>query len=447
MIWTDRPHLPQGQIMLLDDKFSGETRPNKLQRIRDNMKEQRAAIHVLSALDDICWTLNIRGSDVDFNPVVISYLVVTEDSARLFIHQDKITSNTHKTLLDDGVEIAQYDEIFIAPQHWPTDAVVLLDPKMTNYKLRQAIANQCQIKETTSIPTRQKAQKNKIEIAGFRSAHIQDGLAMVKWLMWLEGEQGNPHHTEITLAEQLNNFRKGGKHYQAPSFNTIVGYQANSAVGHYRPQPEATPQITWSGILLADSGGQYLNGTTDITRTITFGPPTDKQKQVYTAVLKSLIELSTTKFPPGTNGIQLDAIARGPLWRHLWECRHGIGHGVGHFLNVHEGPQRLGKQNFVSFQPGMVVTIEPGVYFEGNFGVRLENMVVVVEAGKAEFGPFYRFETLTLCPFNRELINSSLLSTAEINWLNQYHDRVYETLSHELTLSEQEWLRKQLRPF
>jgi Xaa-Pro aminopeptidase len=264
--------------------------------------------------------------------------------------------------------------------------------------------------------------------------------------MWLEEQQGEEGLTEVSLAERLNDFRRDGELFQDISFSTIVGYQANSAVGHYSPQPETTPTITWDGVLLADSGGQYLDGTTDITRTVRLGEAGQEEKLVFTAVLQSLIKLTTASFPQGTTGSQLDALAREPLWRQHWNCRHGIGHGVGHFLNVHEGPQRFSPGNHVVLEAGMVITIEPGVYFEGAFGVRLENMVIVTPVETTAFGMFYGFETLTLCPIDVNLVELEMLSHDEKGWLNQYHQLVFERLSPDLEPAEKGWLYEKTRP-
>jgi Xaa-Pro aminopeptidase len=288
-----------------------------------------------------------------------------------------------------------------------------------------------------------KAVKNETELDGIRKAHIRDGVAVVKWMFWLDQQIGKFTHTEITLAEKLAQFRSQGEYYQGPSFSTICGYQANAAIGHYSPQPETTPTIGPEGILLIDSGGQYLDGTTDITRTLSLGPPTPEEKQVFTLVLKGLISASRARFPKGAKGSQLDMYAREPLWQQGWNCRHGIGHGIGHFLNVHEGPQRLAPDNSVSFEPGMVTTIEPGVYFEGKFGVRLENVVITIPEDSTLFGEFCSFETVTLCPIDIDLIDISLLNSEERAWLNGYHQTVYERLATYLSRDELEWLRRE----
>jgi Xaa-Pro aminopeptidase len=290
-----------------------------------------------------------------------------------------------------------------------------------------------------------KAIKNDVELSGIRKSQVRDGVALVKWMCWLDGQIGKVSHTEITVAEKLAEFRSQGEYFWGLSFGTICGYQANSAVGHYSSNPETAPILKPEGILLIDSGGQYLDGTTDITRTVTLGNPTPDEIIAFTLVLKCQIKLATITFPKGTRGYQLDAIAREYLWRELWNCRHGIGHGVGHFLNVHEGPQRFREDNTTEFELNMLTSNEPGVYFQNRFGIRIENLLVIVSKGNTEFGEFYGFETVTLCPIDLDLVDISLLTVDERNWLNQYHQTVYEILASFLTQEEQGWLRHETR--
>jgi Xaa-Pro aminopeptidase len=444
-IWQDRPEIPQEPIFLHDVKFAGETRESKLQRIRVRLKKQGVQAELVTSLDDIAWMLNIRGSDIDFNPVAISYVVLTDWETRLFIHSTKVPKVVKDELEMDGVVFSEYEDIYSYWEQLPQGLRVLIDPEKTNYKLAGIISQTCKIKKGISIPYFLKAVKNETELDGIRNAHIRDGAAVVKWMYWLDHQKMEGQHTEITLADKLTEFRGQMEFFQGLSFGTISGYQANSAIGHYSPQIETTPTIKPEGILLVDSGGQYLDGTTDITRTMTLGVPTMEEKQVYTLVLKCLIKLSRAKFPQGTKGIQLDVLAREPMWQYGWNCRHGIGHGVGAFLNVHEGPQRFSPANNVSFEPGMITTNEPGVYFEGKFGVRLENVLVTISENHTEFGDFYGFETVTFCPFDLDLVIVSMLSEEEKAWLNQYHQVVYEKLENYLSQEEQEWLLKEIR--
>lgn len=444
-LWHDRPELPKDPIFLHDIKFAGESRLSKFQRIREKLEEGGIQVHLVPALDDIAWLLNIRGSDVQYNPVAISYAVISEWEVRLFIHPNKVPKDVRKALGEDDVEISEYEDIFSYWQQLPDGTMVLIDPGKTCYKLERIISQSCQIKKGISIPGAMKAVKNKTELDGIKQAHIRDGVAVVKWMFWLDQQSVDIVHTEVTVAEKLAEFRSLGENFQGLSFGTIAGYQANSAVGHYSPQPDTTPIIKPEGILLIDSGGQYLDGTTDITRTLTLGYPTPKEKHALTLVLKALIKLSKAKFPKGTKGSELDAFAREPLWQQGWNCRHGIGHGVGTFLNVHEGPQRFAPGNSVPFEPGMVTTNEPGVYFQGKFGFRLENVLITIPVETTEFGEFYGFETVSLCPIELDLVEASRLNSEEKAWLNEYHQLVYKTLTPFLTQEEQAWLQYETR--
>ncbi len=444
-LWTDRPPLPETPIFLHDEGFAGENCATKLARTRARLRESGGDALVLTALDDIAWTFNIRGGDVPFNPVAIAYALVSLHETTVFIQPDKVDATVQAALEDDGVVFTAYETIFSIWPDLPQQSRVLVDPAKTSYRLQEAIAPYCQILKQASIPATLKAIKNATEAAGLRRAHIRDGVALVRWLIWLEEAVPSQYHTEITLGEKLADFRGKGDHYWGESFGTITGYGANSAVGHYSPQPETTPTVRPTGLLLSDSGGHYLDGTTDVTRVVALGPPSAEERQVYTLVLKCHIRLATVRFPQGTTGSQLDALAREFLWREGWNCRHGIGHGVGFFLNVHEGPQRFSTDNRVALEPGMLTSNEPGVYFAGKFGVRLENLLLCVADTTTDFGDFYRFETLTLCPFDLRLVDVSLLDEQEKIWLNGYHSAVYTALSPLLDPTERAWLEKATR--
>jgi Xaa-Pro aminopeptidase len=447
MLWQDRPEIPGNTIFIHDDRFAGETRLSKFQRIRDDLRKHETQVHLLTALDDIAWTFNIRGSDVEYNPVAVSYAVISEQDVHLFIQSGKVPADVRSVLEKDGVIISDYDDVFFYLQKLPAGTVLLVDPDKTVCTLGSSIPAGCQIQEGSSIPYLLKARKNDVELSGIRASQVRDGAALVKWMYWLDGQIGKVSHTEITVAEKLAEFRSQGEHFRGLSFGTICGYQANSAVGHYSSNPETVPSLFPDGILLIDSGAQYLDGTTDITRTLTLGNPTPEQKRVYTLVLKCHIKLAAHIFPKGTRGDQLDAVARELLWQQGWNCRHGIGHGVGYFLNVHEGPQRFREDNSVPLALNMLTSNEPGVYFEGEFGVRLENLLVTVRKEATAFGEFNGFETVSLCPFDLELVDASLLSGEELNWLNEYHARVYAALASLLTNAERDWLRHETRPF
>ena len=410
-IWQNRPARPDGPLFLHDIRFSGETRASKLARIRDKMTEVGTHVLVLAALDDIVWTLNIRGSDVTCNPVAVSYAVITDDEVRLFVDAGKLPVDVRKALAGDAVAVAPYEAIEDYLQELPAGSAVLIDPDKTSYVLAQSIPAACTVRKKTSLPRVMKAIKNATELDGIRQAHVRDGVAMVRWLYWLDGALAAAEHTEITIGEKLEEIRRHGDHYRGLSFGTIAGYAAHGAIGHYKAQPATAATLKSKSVLVIDSGAQYLDGTTDVTRTISLGSPTADEKRAFTRVLQSHIRLATAHFPQGTTGAQLDALARGPLWQEGWECRHGIGHGVGHYLNVHEGPPRFSKTGTAPIEPGMVLTIEPGVYFEGRFGIRIENMVITVVRDTTEFGDFYGFETVTFCPIDLELIELPLLSS------------------------------------
>ena len=444
-IWPDRPARPAGPIFLHDVRFSGEPRAGKLARIRDQMQQQHSDVLLLAALDDIAWTLNIRGSDVTCNPVAVSYAVITDSEARVFVDTGKLPADVRAALAADSIAFAPYDEIGNYLHDLPAGAVVLIDPDKTSYGLAQAVPATCTISEKTSLPRVMKAIKNATELDGIHQAHVRDGIAMVRWLQWLENEVATGVHTEVTVAAKLEQIRSQARHYQGLSFGIIAGYAANGAIGHYKPEAATAATLEPRSVLVIDSGSQYLDGTTDVTRTASLGTPTPDERRAFTRVLQSLIRLSTAQFPQGTTGAQLDALARGPLWQEGWECRHGIGHGVGHFLNVHEGPPRFSKTGTAPIEPGMVLTIEPGVYFEGRFGIRIENMVIVAARETSEFGDFYGFETVTFCPIDLALVDFSLLSRDEIAWLDSYHRLVFDTLAPHLAPDEREWLRRETR--
>ena len=354
-LWKEKPERPANPVTLYDIEFAGETRQSKIERIRQIICEQKAGAHLVSTLDDIAWTLNMRGSDVEYNPVAISYLVITDQEARLFIAPEEISQEVRHTLENEGVAFSGYEDIYAYLQQLPQQTTVLIDPEKTSYRLERLISQTCLVKEAPCIPFLLKAVKNEIELDGMRKAYLRDGVAVVRWMHWLDQQALQTPQTEITLASQLAEFRKLGDHFQGLSFATICGYKANSAVGHYTSHPETTPVIKPVGILLVDSGAQYLDGTTDLTRTLTLGAPTSQEKQAFTVVLKCHIRLARAIFPKGTRGNRLDALAREYLWLEGWNCRHGIGHGIGHFLNVHEGPQRFSPENAIEIEPGMVL--------------------------------------------------------------------------------------------
>lgn len=444
-IWHDRPPLPLSPLFIHADAFAGESRKGKLDRIRAKMQKMGAQFHLLCALDDFAWTLNIRGMDVDYNPVAIGFAVITLQDARLFIQPEKVPEDVKKTLEQDGVALHPYADIYPYLHTLPGDATVLIDPEKTNLKLRLSIPLKCRVIEAQSLPYGMKAIKNPIELDGIRRMHRRDGAALVRWLYWLDQHVAEGKHNEISVADKLEEFRSQGEYYQGMSFHTIAGYEANSAIGHYQSNPIHAPVLQPRGIFLIDSGAQYLDGTSDITRTLSLGPASAQEKQAFTQVLKCHIRLATVSFPKGTKGMQLDALAREPLWRQGWNCRHGIGHGLGCFLNVHEGPQRFNETNMIEIEEGMVLSNEPGVYFEGHFGIRIENILITVPAENSGFGEFLKFETVSLCPIDLDLVERTLLDAEEIAWLNAYHKQVWNNLAPLLNEAEKGWLWQETR--
>ena len=441
-IWTDRPPLPQAPAFIHELKYAGRTCAQKLEAVRAEMRRAGAQCLLLSALDEIAWTLNLRGSDVHCNPVVVSYLLIGEQEACYFIEPQKLTSSVRAYLEENGVACLPYADILAHLQELPAGSL-MLEPGKTNYAVRSAIPQQCRVIETASPVALLKAVRTEQEIAGLRQAMQRDGVALVKFLKWLEEAVPHGHETEISIDRKLHELRAAQPLYMGESFDTIAGYGAHAAIVHYEATPETDIPLEPRGFLLLDSGAQYLDGTTDITRTIALGPLTEEEKTDYTLILKGHIDLAMAVFPEGTRGAQLDVLARMPIWQHRMNFLHGTGHGVGHFLNVHEGPQSIRmNENPVTLHAGMLTSNEPGVYKAGSHGIRTENLVLTVPAGEGLFGRYLKFETVTLCPICTRGIVRELLTPAEIDWLNQYHRRVYEQLSPSLDEDERLWLEK-----
>ncbi|MBD3307952.1 M24 family metallopeptidase [candidate division KSB3 bacterium] len=446
-LWIDRPPIPTTPVFLLDGRFAGESRRSKLGRLRHKLREIGADLYLLCSLDEIAWVFNIRGRDIAYNPVTISYATISEHEARLFINPEKVSEEVKSVLEEDGVMFSAYEEIDSYIAQLPDKSSVAIDPQKTSLALRKSIPSTCSVIEMPSLVTPLKAVKNVTEVQGIRHAHIRDGVALVKWLSWLDQQQlDKDTFTEFTITDSLEAFRRQGEYFQGLSFSPIAGYQANGAMCHYRAMPDTALTIKPEGLLLVDSGAQYLDGTTDITRTLTLSPPTREQRRDFTLVLKGHIALATAKFPKGTTGAQLDTFARAALWQHGFNYGHGTGHGVGHFLNVHEGPHSIHPRNTVPFEPGMLCSNEPGLYREGEYGIRIENLLLTVPAEETEFGVFCQFETVTQCPIDLQLVDAGLLSPGEKAWLNAYHETVYTTLAPFLADNEQAWLREATRP-
>lgn len=444
-IWEDRPAVPCEPVFVHDRIFAGLSAAGKLGKVRGEMAKAGADCYVIGSLDDIAWLCNIRGNDIKFVPVATCYAFISMDEATIFIDSRKLSDTVKAELSQNGIKTAGYEEI---EQKLSSlgKGKILFDPKKINCRLYDAINPDCEKEETAEITSRLKAVKNDVETANLRDCHISDGIAMAGFLHWIEQTIGKEKITELDVADKLREFRGCQEHNMGESFSTIAGYGDHGAIIHYSATRDSRYVLENKGLMVVDSGGQYLNGTTDITRTVVFDDVSEEEKHDYTMVLKALIALSSAKFIYGSTGAALDGIARKPLWDAGLDYAHGTGHGVGFFLSVHEGPQGISQAyGKVRLEQGMAVTIEPGLYRAGKHGVRTENIVMAVEDELTEFGQFMRFETMTLCPISLKGIDIDLLTEQEKAWLNDYHARVYEKLSPRLCDSEELWLRQNTR--
>jgi len=445
-IWENRPPMPSNQVFEHDLSYAGVSRVDKINQVR---KKMIADYHLISTLDDIAWLLNLRSNDVNCNPVTIAFVIIGKESTLLFIDAQKVNAELAAILKRDKIELHPYDGVTSFLKNLPSDHRIQIHMGSTNTRLYQAIAPE-QIVNGDNITMRLKAIKNETEKKHIHTAMIKDGIALTKLYLWLDTKLDEQTVSEVELAKQLANFRLQQGDYHGESFGAIVGYKGNGAIVHYSAAPETCAQIEKDGILLLDSGGQYFCGTTDITRTITLGTPTTEQKRNFTLVLKGHIAIATLQFPHGTVGVQMDAFARHHLWQHGLNYGHGTGHGVGFFLNVHEGPQGIASSITTSrgstvFEAGMFTSNEPGFYKTGEYGIRIENLVFTEVAGETEYGQFLKFETVTLFPIDLNLVEVSLLNEGEKTWLNDYHQKVFEKLSPHLEADEVEWMRNQCR--
>ena len=444
-IWTERPPLPMAPIIPQPLEFTGENTVSKLSRIRYALREQHADGMLMASLDDIAWTLNLRGADVHCNPVFIAYLLITTRTTTLFVHEEKLAPEAVQSLKSCGCAIAPYAAVKDALARYP-EYNILADPDEVNYTLMTAIKAPEIIKETSPV-SGLKAVKTEVEQQGFRDAMVYDGIALVCFLHWLESAVPAGGQTELTISQKLESLRAEQPLYRGLSFDTIAGYEAHGAIVHYEATPETDVPLRPEGLLLRESGSHYQNGTTDITRTIALGPVSDEERRTYTLVLKGHIQLQQLKFPDGATGTQLDAVARRDLWAAGLNYLHGTGHGVGSYLNVHEGPHQIRMEHRPApLHAGMTVTDEPGIYVEGRFGVRIENLLLVQPYCETDFGRFLQFETLTLCPIDKAPILPALLTAEEVQWLNDYHQMVYERLAPHLDEADKAWLREATSP-
>ena len=441
-IWKDRPSIPNSPAFVYDIEYAGKSCEEKVAAIRAELTKKGAYALFLSALDEIAWTLNLRGNDVHCNPVVVSYLLITQDDVIYFISPEKVTKEVNEYLKEQHVKLKNYDEVETYLNTF-TGRNILIDPKKTNFAIYSAINPKCNIIRGESPVALLKAIRNEQEIAGIHAAMQRDGVALVKFLKWLEEAVPSGKETELSVDRKLHEFRAAQPLYMGESFDTIAGYKEHGAIVHYSATPESDVPLQPKGFLLIDSGAQYLDGTTDITRTIALGELTEEENTDYTLILKGHIALAMAKFPVGTRGAQLDVLARMPIWKYGMNFLHGTGHGVGHFLSVHEGPQSIRmNENPVVLQPGMVTSNEPGVYKAGSHGIRTENLTLVCKDKEGMFGDYLKFETITICPICKKGIVKEMLTNEEIEWLNNYHQIVYEKLSPNLNEEEKVWLQE-----
>lgn len=438
-IWKDRPSIPLKPVEIQPMEFAGEDVSSKIKRIRLALRAQHADGMLVSALDDIAWTLNLRGTDVPCVPVFVSYLLIASDKVSLFVDEAKVSSEIRAYLESNGVSIYKYNKVEEGLKAY-SEYNILLDGNETSYYLWKAVRCQEIVQASSPIPA-MKAVKNEAEIAGYRSAMLKDGVAMVKFLKWLLPAVEAGGETEISIDKKLTALRAEQKLFRDISFDTIAGYQAHGAIVHYEATPGTDIPLKPEGLLLLDSGAQYQDGTTDITRTIALGPITEEMKHIYTLVLKAHIQLELAKFPDGASGTQLDALGRECMWREGFNFLHGTGHGVGSYLSVHEGPHQIRMEYMPTpLRAGMTLTDEPGLYLAGKFGVRIENTVLLSDYMETEFGKFLQIEPLTLCPIDTAPIDLTMLMPEELAWLNEYHAKVYAELAPYLDEEEKKWL-------
>lgn len=445
LIWENRPSLPANPVEIQPLEYAGETLASKVVRIRKSLRELHADGMLVSALDDIAWTLNLRGTDVHCNPVFVSYLLIESDKVSLFVDDNKLSPEVKQYLQDNQVSLYNYNKVEKCLESY-SEYNILLDGDETSYYLWKTVKCQEIVAAASPIPA-MKAVKNKAEIEGYRSAMLKDGVAMVKFLKWLKPAVEAGGQTEISIDEKLTSLRAEQKLFRDISFDTIAGYAQHGAIVHYEATPETDVVLKPEGLILIDSGAQYQDGTTDITRTIALGAVSEEMKHIYTLVLKAHIQLELVKFPDGASGTQLDAVGRECMWREGYNFLHGTGHGVGSYLCVHEGPHQIRMEWMPTpLRAGMTLTDEPGLYLAGKFGVRIENTVLISEYMSTEFGKFLQIEPLTLCPIDTTPIDVDMLLPEEIDWLNAYHHSVYEKLSPFLDEEEKIWLENATKP-
>lgn len=444
-IWENRPELPQERAYLIDVNTTGQSTENKILAVKEKLKEKRADVHFVSSLDDLAWILNIRGNDVHCNPVVLGFLLIEEVRNILFIGDNKLSATDIASLQNAGIEVSNYQDAFEKVKNLQAKRI-LLDPKKTCFAIYDSVPAEIEILEDMNPSTALKSIKNEVEISHTRNAMIKDGVALTKFFKWVEENVSSGELSEISIAEKLQQLRADSEGFVDISFDTIAGYRAHGALPHYKATETSNSTLKAEGLLLVDSGGQYTDGTTDITRVISLGNITEAEKADYTLVLKGTIEGSLAVFPKGTKGYSIDAITRRPLWETFRNYGHGTGHGVGFFLNVHEGPQVFNMAAIdIAVEAGMITSIEPGLYREGEYGIRIENLVLSKVIESNQFGEFMDFETLTICYIATDLVDKSLLDQKHVAWLNNYNGWVFESLSPKLDDSEKAWLKEKTK--
>lgn len=446
-LWQqDRPAMPVNPIFIHDIKYAGKSRGEKLNEVRKEMKGKGASLYLLTSLDDVAWLLNIRGNEVPNNPVVTANVVITPDMCHLFLDLRKVSESVGAELQSEGITLHEYEATVEFLSGLSSSESVMFDPSMTNARLYNAIPKEAVKIESPNYTTSLKAVKNPTEIENFRKCQVDDGVAMVKFIKWLQESVEKERITEISASDKLEALRRECSECVDLSFDTIAGYKEHAAMMHYKATPESDYALKKEGFFLVDSGAQYFGGTTDVTRTFVMGEPTEAEKRDFTLVLKSHIALAKLKFLYGATGSNLDIIARQPMWEQGLDYKCGTGHGVGYFLNVHEGPHRLSQvPNTVKFAEGMIITNEPGIYREGIHGIRTENMMLAILDEKTEFGQFMKFEAITYCPIDLKAVIPEMLTESERQWLNEYHSLVYEKLSPRLDEEEKAWLKNETR--
>lgn len=448
-VWTDRPALVHQPADVLKDEFNGESTASKLARVREQMEKEEAQYHIISTLDDIAWILNVRGNDIPHVPVVLSFLVIGKEDAMWFVEENALSDAVKEMAAECGITIRPYEDVYAYAATIPENSTVLLDKRKVNYRITNALSETVHIVSKANPSQLMKAIKNEIELENTRKAHLLDGIAVTKFMYWLKKNVGKIPMDEVSVSDYLQSLREQMEGYRDISFDTIAGYNANAAMMHYKAEPDTAAKLEPQGMLLVDSGGHYDTGTTDITRTFVLGPISDIQKKHFTMVVKSNLNLANVKFLYGCNGISLDVICREPIWKENLDYQCGTGHGVGYLLNVHEGPNsfrwqyRPGFDN--PFEAGMITTDEPGIYLQGQYGIRTENELICVKGEKNQYGQFMGFENITYVPIDLDGIDKQYLNAEDVKQLNDYHKMVYEKISPYMTPEENEWLKEYTR--